>query len=100
MKISRGRYGSLYGPTVGDKLRLADTDLWLEVEKYKEFCATSLAHVDDLMLDWIASAEFDTLLVATVRATYPVHEQEKFLAHFRGLLGLWAHERGRSLQTG
>src|SRR4051795_12148165 len=33
MKISRERYGSLYGPTVGDKLRLADTDLWLEVEE-------------------------------------------------------------------
>ena len=33
MKISRSRYGSLYGPTVGDKLRLADTALWLEVEE-------------------------------------------------------------------
>jgi urease subunit alpha len=33
MKISRERYGSLYGPTVGDRLRLADTDLWLEVEE-------------------------------------------------------------------
>ena len=46
------------------------------------------------MLDWIASAEFDGLLVETVRATYPKHEQEQFLAHFRGLLGLWVHERG------
>ena len=33
MRISRERYGALYGPTVGDKLRLADTDLWLEVEE-------------------------------------------------------------------
>ena len=24
---------ALYGPTVGDRLRLADTDLWLEVEE-------------------------------------------------------------------
>jgi urease subunit alpha len=31
--ISRARYGALYGPTVGDRLRLADTDLWLEVEE-------------------------------------------------------------------
>ena len=32
-QISRARYGALYGPTVGDRLRLADTDLWLEVEE-------------------------------------------------------------------
>ncbi len=31
MKIDRGHYVSLYGPTVGDRLRLADTDLWIEV---------------------------------------------------------------------
>ena len=47
------------------------------------------------MLDWVASAEFDALLIETVRATYPEHEQEQFAAHFRGLLGLWVHERGR-----
>ncbi|HEY0343932.1 MAG TPA: urease subunit alpha [Solirubrobacteraceae bacterium] len=31
--VDRSRYGALYGPTVGDRLRLADTDLWLEVEE-------------------------------------------------------------------
>ena len=51
------------------------------------------------MLDWISSPEFDALLVETVRATYPAHEQERFLAHFRGLLGLWLDERGRAPQT-
>ena len=33
MRISRDRYASLYGPTVGDAIRLADTDLWIEVEE-------------------------------------------------------------------
>ena len=32
-KISRPEYASLYGPTVGDKLRLGDTDLFVEIEK-------------------------------------------------------------------
>ncbi len=32
-KISRQAYASMYGPTTGDKLRLADTDLILEVEE-------------------------------------------------------------------
>jgi urease subunit alpha len=32
-KISRSDYAAMYGPTVGDKLRLADTDLIIEVER-------------------------------------------------------------------
>src|SRR5580704_14686768 len=32
-KISRERYAALYGPTVGDRVRLADTNLWIEVEE-------------------------------------------------------------------
>ncbi|WP_295877894.1 urease subunit alpha [uncultured Zhongshania sp.] len=31
--IDRRAYADMYGPTVGDKVRLADTELWLEVEK-------------------------------------------------------------------
>ncbi len=30
--IARDRYRALYGPTTGDRIRLADTDLWIEVE--------------------------------------------------------------------
>ena len=32
-RMSRKDYAHMFGPTVGDKLRLADTDLWIEVEK-------------------------------------------------------------------
>src|SRR5947209_6206654 len=33
MKISRAAYADMFGPTVGDKVRLADTDLVVEVER-------------------------------------------------------------------
>ncbi len=33
MKMSREQYAELFGPTTGDKIRLGDTDLWIEVEK-------------------------------------------------------------------
>jgi urease subunit alpha len=33
MKISRQAYADMFGPTTGDKVRLADTDLWIEVEE-------------------------------------------------------------------
>src|SRR5690242_3974073 len=32
-RISRAAYAGMFGPTVGDKVRLADTDLFIEVEK-------------------------------------------------------------------
>src|SRR5438045_7657173 len=33
MKISRAAYAEMFGPTVGDRVRLADTDLIVEVER-------------------------------------------------------------------
>ncbi|SMF33061.1 urease subunit alpha [Pseudogulbenkiania subflava] len=33
MKISRQAYAEMFGPTVGDKVRLADTELWATVEQ-------------------------------------------------------------------
>jgi urease subunit alpha len=32
MRISRQAYAEMFGPTVGDRVRLADTELWIEVE--------------------------------------------------------------------
>ncbi len=32
-KIPRAEYANLFGPTVGDKIRLADTDLYIEIER-------------------------------------------------------------------
>src|SRR5215467_7737752 len=32
-KMTRGAYAQMFGPTVGDRVRLADTDLVIEVEK-------------------------------------------------------------------
>ena len=40
--LSRAAYADMYGPTTGDKVRLGDTDLIIEVEKdyatYGEEC--------------------------------------------------------------
>lgn len=33
VKISRQAYAEMFGPTTGDRVRLADTELWLEVER-------------------------------------------------------------------
>ncbi len=33
VRIDRQAYAEMFGPTVGDRVRLADTELWLEVER-------------------------------------------------------------------
>src|SRR5690349_8611007 len=33
LKIDKQAYAEMFGPTVGDRVRLADTELWVEVEK-------------------------------------------------------------------
>jgi hypothetical protein len=64
-------------------------DRYFETGQYHDFCADSLARLDEIVLDWVAGPDFDQLLVDTVRSVYPAHEQDKFVAHLRGLLSLW-----------
>ena len=33
MNVSRIKYANMYGPTVGDKVRLGDTELFIEIEQ-------------------------------------------------------------------
>jgi hypothetical protein len=71
--------------------KLADEQL--EVDRYREFCERHLAHVDEISVAWVESPDFDRIIVDTVRNTFPPHEHEQFIAHFRGLLGAWAHDQ-------
>ena len=72
--------------------RLADE--YFQAEEYREFCSTSLASLPGMVYDWIASP--GVRRAAGRRPSgrpIPQHEQERFLAHFRGLLGLWVADQ-------
>jgi hypothetical protein len=71
----------------------AIVDDFFEVERYEEFCAEALPNLDELMLEYVESDDFDRLLVETVQTTFPAHEHEHFVAHYRGLLGAWAKDQ-------
>jgi hypothetical protein len=79
-----------YGQKLAGYLRLANAHF--AVDDYREFCAAHLADIDRRVLDWAAGPEFDQLIVDTVKATYPEHEHERFIAHLRGLTGLWVSD--------
>ena len=74
-------------------------DSYFQADRYQDFCQASLPHIDDIVLDWVAGPDFDRLLIDTVRSTYPAHEHDKFIAHLRGLLGLWVRDETARLRT-
>jgi hypothetical protein len=69
-------------------------DTYFESDRYHDFCASRLPHLDELVLEWVCSSDFDRLLIDTVRRTYPANEQDRFAAHLRGLVGQWVREQG------
>jgi hypothetical protein len=74
-------------------------DSYFESERYRDFCASKLPRLDHIVLDWVAGPDFDRLLVQTVRSVYPEHEQDRFIAHLRGLLHLWVRDESARLET-
>jgi hypothetical protein len=80
-----------YDEKLREYRRLADE--YFETPRYEEFVASSLERLDELTVDYVESAEFDELLVATVRSTFPALEQERFVEHYRGLVSAWAADQ-------
>jgi hypothetical protein len=89
--------GASYEQKLAGYAALADE--YFDTARYQDFCATSLARLDQIVLDWAAGPDFDKLLVETVRSTYPAHEQERFIAHLRGLAGLWVTDESVRLKA-
>jgi hypothetical protein len=75
-------------------------DDYFEAEHYADFCDSRLRHFDEVALEWFTGRAFDDLLVETVRGTFPGHEHDQFIAHYRGLLGLWCSDEAARLSAG
>ncbi|GAA2133574.1 hypothetical protein [Nocardioides bigeumensis] len=72
---------------------LALADEHFETDRYRDWCASNLPHLEEAVVDWVDSEQFLRLLTETVQQTYPPHEQEQFMDHFKGLLGLWLEDQ-------
>ncbi|HEV3473625.1 MAG TPA: hypothetical protein VG408_10585 [Actinomycetota bacterium] len=80
-----------YDEKIAAYRKLADD--YFETDRYHEFCSKYLPHAEEVMVDFVRSSEFDDLIVETVRATFPPHEHDKFIPHYRGLLAAWANDQ-------
>ncbi len=87
-----------YGERLEGYRRLADD--YFQTEEYEDFCAQHLGGFDEAVVEFVDSPDFDRLLVDTVRSTFPTHEHEHFVAHYRGILGAWVTDQQTPAATG
>ncbi len=87
--------GASYGEKLAAYRELADA--YFETERYGNFWASCLERLDQVVLDYVAGPQFDELLTETFRSVYPPAEHDQFIAHLRGLTGLWVREESARL---
>jgi hypothetical protein len=68
-------------------------DAYFETDRYEEFVDEVLGRLDELTVAYFESDELDSLLVQTVQSTFPQHEHEHFVEHYRGLIGSWVADQ-------
>ncbi len=86
--------GAAYEDKLAGYRRLSDQ--YFERERYHDFCAEHLSHAREAMVTFVEGPELDRILVETVLSTFPAHEHEQFVAHYRGLLAAWAEDQRKS----
>ena len=75
--------------------RMADD--YFDSERYHDFCDSRLAGFDEAALTFFDGPAFDRILVEAVTTTFPAHEHDQFVAHFRGLLAAWCTDERKRL---
>jgi hypothetical protein len=80
-----------YEEKLAEYRRLADESF--QVDAYGEFCETALAGFQERAAEWFAGPELDAVLVDTITSTFPPHEHERMVEHYRGLLAASAADR-------
>jgi hypothetical protein len=69
-------------------------DRYFDTERFEAFRAKELRGLDEAMWELVASPEFERILERTVQTTFPPHEHEPFIAHYKGLMQHWLEAEG------
>jgi hypothetical protein len=73
-------------------------DAHLQAAAFAEFREAALPHLDEVMVEYIESTDFDALLVRIIRAEEQPDMQEPLIERTRALVRAWAadeHEAAR-----
>jgi hypothetical protein len=61
----------------------------LEVDRFEEFCAKHLAHLDEVAWEFFGSDRAKEAVRLKVESLFPQHEHEQFTDHFWGMIQFW-----------
>lgn len=80
-----------------DKLRgyAAIANERFETDRFEEFCATHLAHLDEVAWEFFATDTAKQAVRAKVAALFPKHEVEPFTELFWNRIQAWRSESDR-----
>jgi hypothetical protein len=67
----------------------------LDTERFEEFCAKHLAHLDEVAWEFFGTDEAKAAVRGKVTQLFPPHEIDQFTDHFWTLIQRWRQEEGR-----
>ncbi len=69
-------------------------DAHFETARFEEFCATHLAHLDEVAWEFFGTDQAKSAVQQKVTALFPPHEIERFTELFWGRIQIWRSEQG------
>jgi hypothetical protein len=72
---------------------------YFHADDFAAFCASALPHLDELMVEYIESSEFDDLIVTSVRLEVEPERHEEMIERSRELVGAWAADQHREAEA-
>jgi hypothetical protein len=85
----------------GEKLERyrALSDGYFQTEAFEEFVAEALPHLDEAMVEYVESPEFDDLVVQVIRTEEPEEKQERLIDRSRSAVAAWASARRAAVEV-
>jgi hypothetical protein len=68
-------------------------DDYLQTEAFAEFRDEALPHLEETMVEYVESAEFDELIVQIIRTEEPEEKQERLIERSRTAVAAWGSDR-------
>jgi hypothetical protein len=68
-------------------------DAYLRTDEFDEFRAEALPHLEETMVEYVESPEFDELIVEIIRTEEPEEKQERLIERSRTAVAAWAADR-------
>ena len=71
-------------------------DAYFQADEFTAFCATALPNLDEVVVEYVESREFDDLVVRSIRLEVEPERQEEMIERSRRLVGGWAADQRAS----